>query len=1183
MSVNEDALLDESEGHVRRDRRRRPAGAGIQSVFRSIDRTVENFNQGQEERTRQNLARMGQLTQLEQDVFNDHFAESEERTREAFRSFFDGVEAGLKRKFVVPRLGPGYRNSDLMFAFFKDAEMERNLLRHPNGSSVLIQSNKIEFNPSTAEFGLDDAFEMALAAAHNKDMLGHQVKLTGNAREQAMLRYAIEQVNVALATEHQISVKTPKIKLPELDFQGFTLNTYLKKMGALPADPSITPEPTQASPQPAPQTRAPVMPVSGLAEQLPPIPVPAPPPVQLSPSPAPSAQSFVPNADEVIFIPEDMALEAALLMELNAAAHPDAPRSAYPRTASANAEGAVSDADISVPRQSLIRLLYNAARPDVIPPADLAQRNDVSTPTGEAQYNEIDFNADEVFNAEDGLPSVSDHDVLNYQPISHDLIRVSDEEWDINLQNRTQQLLAKGKSELHGIADALLDYVNDPEIDHLPGRASGEIVMTYDDKILPFIKKRKDEPCEVYTAQIDLYENGTPPADVEYIFHEKRKQSLLHIVSITGEGYEEYRNHEFFDADLNPVFTVLQQDQWGAQQGPEVLKAAKYFLPQVTFDDDLKFEIVAPQESNPAELSEDDFDAAHPFDADSLEKSTPYVPSEILEARKADELRYTEQARIDELAKFKWVLAQEIELARANHPALSYPPERSQRAGSIKTWLGDDPVHVMPIQLHGKESHAMVYFHRKSDHEGEIVAIQSNHEYQSYILPPFEKSFGLNPVEEFYFNEDFINPEFKDLNRNKDVFFLKRGLHKQEVVPPNDHDDDSGLDTATPDTAVETTKQQSVADRKPFMSLLTGWIGGRAPQEIVTPDAVDPDFIGPPAPASVSAPASMPAVAPVLAQTEPEAAGTAGPEQTGAVDKRQPPYVARIIQDRLSAVMKRRLFGAFGVVAGASWIAAATISGTDAGATTSASTKLSDLSARVDVSPTAAERANLASLNLPSLFSPLVPRTPVTPPVIPESDNSNTGEITIALLRSADADEADLLRKSRLVNITNLHERLEESLPVLRDVWARCAPNKIAVITSGHDQLGEHGSRSRHRDRAAIDIQTINGSPEQRLTLAEATRCYQELTTSFPDLTVLWERQRAGHDHFHIHVPRAGEAAVHRIVYARQNRSTPTPAPVQSAPLPDEPTVIIIPETQVVLEPSIIASSEQEARPSPTL
>ena len=1021
MSVDEDTLLNEAEGQETRGRRRQPL-AGITSTVEGIK---NDFRNRQAEDAELEAKRQTALDELVKAVVENHLAGQDPTS---FQNFYKGISTNFKHRLVVPELlngrdgGPAYKNSELFFAIFKDTVMEENLLRHKNGSTVSVKSNSITYNPSSAEFGIDDAFEMALLAAHNRDMLGKAVKLTGTPREQAMLKFALEQVNKVLAPEQRITLKPSKVELPLLDFGDITLKTYLHNMGAIPPEPSIQQAPAPDAPQTSarPQTDTPAptapLPLSSLAQpSAPPEPVPAPPPTPVTP-----LQSASPQADNVT--PSVPAPPV----------HTDAPRPAQPKASPSDAgaeeviqnggdEDLIVSPDVARQVRGTFDRLEDALRDDAgnnksnlniddalpatafvpapeAPDASNAESEaslPLSAAKADAVWNEVDFDADEVFHAQDGLPVVGDNDVLNDQLPSQGLIRLSDEEWDIHLQDRGSMLLAKGKCELRGIAGALLDYVNDPEKEHLLGKISGDIVMSYDDKIMPFIKKRQNDLCFVYTARIDLFENGTPPANVEYIFHEKRKQSLLHIVSITGEGYQEYYNGKFFDDNLNPVFTERKPEEWGPQEGIEVLQAKQYLELPATFDNDF--------ESRPDEISLEEFESLHAFEHKTAEPPAGHQ-EEAIESE-----------------------------AQAADPA---------------------PVDAQPAS---DKTSLMSFF---------------------------------------------------------------RGLVRQKTQKPDE-----------------------------------------------TQDAVDPDFIGPPAPPRT------------IVQDAPQPVETTTQEQAEQADKRQPPYVVRIIQERLSAAMKWRLFGTFGVVAGAGWLAAATISGPEAGA--SANVVTPDRTLRIDVLPTTSERANLASLNIaPLAIAPPAPRAPeaLVAPLQPPTPQSS-GPLQISYFYNMNAD-TDIVLGRRVTAIGNVNSRLTDMFPEFVRVWNECdlvdghERGIRAVITSGTE--GRHLAQTHRRGRA-LDFRADNADHpfNLRLTYTETTCIVGKLRGL--GLVVQYEGN-AGNEHIHARLPGGGRHTPEPV----EREVTPDPVVAAVQTPPGNQTIIIIPETEPAAEQPVVIASEQ-AHPSPAL
>jgi hypothetical protein len=265
---------------------------------------------------------------------------------------------------------------------------------------------------------------------------------------------------------------------------------------------------------------------------------------------------------------------------------------------------------------------------------------------------------------------------------------------------------------------------------------------------------------------------------------------------------------------------------------------------------------------------------------------------------------------------------------------------------------------------------------------------------------------------------------------------------------------------------------------------------------------------------------------------------------------------------------------------------AATIDPLESSAVTSPTS--SAMTARVDLSPETARSIDLASLFTQIITSrrggtaPMAPPVGVTPPFASRSSENN---FVVAVVGEPGWHNADLLLKSERVNVDNLDSRLDTLLPTLYLAWQQCAPGKTPIVTSAQDQFGEHVAESQHRHGGAADVRTINGE-EHPLTLDEARDCYNELRSRLPNLTILWER--GARDHIHIQIPRAGEEAVHRIVWPRQHRRTPAPAQEFPAPaiVATSPAttqiVTIIPEPVAAVGQPVIIASDQEAHPAHT-
>ena len=184
-------------------------------------------------------------------------------------SFHKMFAQKLGDKFDVPRLNANLKdinNADLFVAMFNDIDIQKNLLRTKTGS-IEFNANSIKFKQEPdKQFGMDDAFEMALLAAHNKDMLGGQIKLTGTTEQKMKLQVAITQMNMLLDPKDQIAIKNPQPLDPRYTADDRYIREYLKDMGVGLSTldhhntQSSAPEPAIASVSPSrprPQAAAP--------------------------------------------------------------------------------------------------------------------------------------------------------------------------------------------------------------------------------------------------------------------------------------------------------------------------------------------------------------------------------------------------------------------------------------------------------------------------------------------------------------------------------------------------------------------------------------------------------------------------------------------------------------------------------------------------------------------------------------------------------------------------------------------------------------------------------------------------------------------------------------------------------------------------------------------------------------
>ncbi len=603
MNTVHDTLGDDEarERDDKNDRRPSPF-AGIQSF---VNEAREKERIHQQENAETEKKRVDALNELAREVVADHF--NNQRNAD-FSKFFRAMNASLGNKFVRPELREGYRGSDLLFAIFKDMEMEKNLLRYrDNHAAFTIKTNTITFNPSTSQFGIDDAFEMALFAAHNRNMLGKQVKLTGTDREKAFLQYALEQVNNALAPEQKISIKGRKPLPKEMDFGNFTLDSYLQKMGAVPGASISDAFEAQAEPEQQQTAQAGPKPRHQPTER----------PLRQK-SPPPPTQDDI--ADKAAFTRRADGESVEEMFRGRSAKFAHTPQS----NLSERPEGGKFGSDS--------RTVDDSAP---IEPDDIFQEGNIFIPEAEPRRER---------------PHGAWHD---------DAITVPYKVVDFEAR------AAKAKREYDAIEKALIEHIS--TTNEFPGRAIGDVIMKYPKNTWRGKITGKDR-CDVFTTEVDIYEDGTPPATVEYVCH--KKLGKLHLVTITkSQGYEGYANPNFENA-----VNRWPQKEWGNPEDPEILKAANHFYAHAEFADELKV-LPAPDDSGD-ELVTPDAPADKPPSAPPFE--TPDEPP--LEDPSQESAREQAQAQVQKQANAD-------EPAQAPNDAPQPPADRKSRLALLAGWI----------------------------------------------------------------------------------------------------------------------------------------------------------------------------------------------------------------------------------------------------------------------------------------------------------------------------------------------------------------------------------------------------------------------------------------------------------------------------------------------------------------